>query len=361
MKEVFPGRPETETAKTNVIDFEAARHKRQAEQAPQMRRETMPPPSKEEREERNTVKRQQRIKEELGKTGGQPKGEHTEQQASGTPEDKRLFDEIFGGMTEEQINAHNEQFKARREREQAEKERLHEEALKHYTKHQERLAAMTPEERAAYERDLERTMTGLTPITPEEWKNLIRTMSANVKRQEREKAAWVAERDPRYDPMTGDLLEADEFPLSATSEYYFDGSTRPRRFIPPDSPHLKDYKPLQVEEGGEKIPESEYHERLAKRLQKAGFVEVEPTLADKASFEQTQWFRSLSPADKALYLQEAMREMTRSKAFEGAAEKETAGEKVAKIIELLINFLIALISPEVAAELEEKESTQKAA
>ena len=41
---------------------------------------------------------------------------------------------------------------------------------------------------------------------------------------QRKKAAWMHERDPRYDPMTGDLLEPDEHPLSPTSEYYFDGT-----------------------------------------------------------------------------------------------------------------------------------------
>ena len=108
------------------------------------------------------------------------------------------------------------------------------------------------------------------------------------------------------------------------------------------------------------MPESEYHERLAQRLQKAGFVEVEPTLADQASFEQTQWYRSLSPTEKMHYLQEAMQEMTGERPW----NKETAGgkegEKFAKFIAFLIDFLIALISPEVAAEMQKKESSQMA-
>jgi hypothetical protein len=173
------------------------------------------------------------------------------------------------------------------------------------------------------------------------------------------KEALIHAGDPRYDPMTGDHLEPDEFPLSPTSEYYFDGKTRPRRFIPPDSPHVKNYKPLQIdEEGG--VPESEYHERLVARLQKAGFVEVEPTLADKASFEQTQWYRSLSPAEKIQYLQEAIQDMTRERPWNKETTGGKAGEMFAKFIALLIDFLIALISPEVAAEIQKKESAQKA-
>jgi hypothetical protein len=312
------------------------------------------------REERYSARRQQHIIEEITRTGGQPKDDQRQQQTSETPEDRRLFDEIFGGETVEQINAHNEQFKARSEKEQAEKERLHEEAREQYARHQERLAAMTPEERESYDRRIEKIREGMKPLTREEWTQLFRTWATNMKRGEREKAAWIAERDPRYDPMTGDLLEPDELPLDQTASYVFDGKTRPRRFLPPDSPYLKDAQPLQTE-GDEKEPESPYHERLAKRLLKAGFVEVEPTLADKASFEKTQWFRNLPPDAKMAFLQEAMREMTRSKAFDGAVEKETAGEKAARFIDLLINFLIALISPEAAGELEKEESAQKAA
>jgi hypothetical protein len=170
-------------------------------------------------------------------------------------------------------------------------------------------------------------------------------MSANMKRQERAKAAWVHERDPRYDPMTGDLLEPDEFPLDAKAEYYFDGKERPRRFIPPDSPHLNDYKPLETENEQE-VSEGEYRDRLVNRLRKAGFVEVEPTLMDKVLYEKTRWFENLPPEAKIDFLQEALREVTQ----ERLQNEDTAGEKFAQMIELVIEFVIALFKSTAEAE-----------
>ena len=360
MTEVHTGRPETQQPKSNVIDFEAARQKRHAGEKSQMRRSVMPPPTQADREERDSGKRQQRIKEELAHTIHHPVDSIAQQQGTRTHEDDKLVNDILGGQSEDQIDARNEQIKARREKEQTEKEKVREEALEQYKKYQQYLAAMTPEEREEREREHERIRTEFNQLTPEKWKQLMHKMHTTVKAMEREKAAWIAERDPRYDPMTGDLLEPDEHPLSPTSEYYFDGKTRGRRFIPSDSPHLKTYKPLQIDESEEQVPESEYHERLAHRLQKAGFVEVEPTLADKASFEQTQWYRSLSPTDKMQYLQEAMREMTGERPWNKETAGEKAGEKFAKFIALLIDFLIALISPKAAEEMQKKESSQRA-
>jgi hypothetical protein len=218
-----------ENQKTNVIDFEAARQKRQAGQKPQIRTLT-PPPTRSEREERDTASRQKLIKEEL-KHPAPPADSQTQQQAERTQEGDELVNEVSGGQTDEQIAAHNEKIKVRQEKEQAEKERFHEEAHKQYAKYHERLAAMTPHEQEAYDRRIEKIRAGVKPLTPEEWSQLLRTWMADIRRGEREKAAWIAKRDPRYDPMTGDLLEPDEFPLSATSEYYFDGKTRGRRFI----------------------------------------------------------------------------------------------------------------------------------
>jgi hypothetical protein len=202
---------------------------------------------------------------------------------------------------------------------------------------------LTPEERkerGEWEKDHTRQ-----PLTPDELKELFTDRQAHIQAMQREKAAWLHERDPRYDPMTGDLLEPDEHPLSPTSEYYFDGQTRPRRFVPGDSPHLDKYKQVQIDEEHLQ-PEGEYHERFVNRLLKAGFVEVEPTLADEASFEQTQWYRSLSPSEKMQFLQESMREMTHGKSSNKETAKETPGEKFAKFIQLLIELLIALIDPE---------------
>ena len=266
---------------------------------------------------------------------------------------------MFGGETEEQINAHNERFKADREKEQQEKEKVREEALKQYEQYHARLAAMTPEEREAWERKKEETGTP-RKFTPEELTQLIFKMHANMQALQRKKAAWMHERDPRYDPMTGDLLEPDEHPLDPTAEYYFDGTTRPRRFVPGDSPHLDKYKEVQIDEEDVQ-PEGEYYDRLVNRLLKAGFVEVEPTLADKASFEQTQWYRSLSPSEKMQFLRKSMQEMTRSRSF----DKETAGGKVAKtigeFIELMIDFLVAFIKPEMIEEEDRDKPTHKAA
>ena len=356
MVEVHTRQPETQQQKSSVIADEAAREKRQSEQEAQRHRPVMPPFSQEEREERHTAKRQQRNQEEPDHTQEPPNDGRAQQKSAWTPEEEKLFNVIFGGETEEQINARNERIKADREKEQQKKEKLREEAQKQYEKYQARLAAMTPEEREAWERRKEEIRTPVKPLTPDEFKQLLYKMHANVQAMRRKKAAWLHERDPRYDPMTGDLLEPDEHPLDPTAEYYFDGQTRPRRFVPGDSPHVKEYKQVQIDEEDAQ-PEGEYHERLVARLLKAGFVEVEPTLADKASFEQTQWYRSLSPSEKMQFLQESMREMTHGRSF----DKETAGEKFAKFIELLIDFLIALIAPEMIEQAHREQPAQKAA
>jgi hypothetical protein len=109
------------------------------------------------------------------------------------------------------------------------------------------------------------------------------------------------------------------------------------------------------------VSESEYHERLVARLLKAGFVEVEPTLADKASFEQTQWYRSLAPSEQMQFLQESMREMTHGKSFNKETKGETPGEKFAEFIKLLIELLIALIDPEMKEQANREKPAQKAA
>jgi hypothetical protein len=345
MIEVHTRRPEIQQQKSSVIAVEVARENRQAEQETQLHRPVMPPPSQADREERHTAKRQQHIKEELAYARRSTKDDHEQQKAAWTQEDDKLINEILGGKTEEQINAHNERVKIDSEKEQLKKEKLREEALKQYEKHQTRLAAMTPEEREEWDKRQEKIRTPLKPLTPEEFSQLLAKMHANVKAMQRKKAAWMHERDPRYDPMTGDLLQPDELPLDAAASYLFEGKTRPRRFLPPESPHLKDAKPLQTDGEGE-APESEYHERLLQRLLKAGFVEVEPTLADKASFEQTQWYRSLSPAEKMQYLRESMREMTGERPWDKKTAGEKAGKEFAKLISLFIDFLIALISPE---------------
>jgi len=359
MREIHTRGPETQQQEGSVKTSEAARENRQAEQEAQMHRPVMPPFSHEEREERNTADQQQRSNAETTHTEEQPNEGRAKQKAAWTPEDEKLFNVIFDGETEEERNTHNERIKAEREKEQQKKEKLREEALKQYEKHQARLAAMTPEEREAWEKQREKDRTR-KPLTPDEFQQLFTEMNANVQAMRRKRAAWLHERDPRYDPMTGDLLEPHEHPLDPTAEYYFDGQTRPRRFVPGDSPHLEKYKQVQIDE--EDIqPEGEYHERLVERLLKAGFVEVEPTLADKASFEQTQWYRSLSPSEKMQFLQESMRKMTHGKSSNKETAKETPGEKFAKFIKLLIELLIALIDPEMKEKADRDQPAQKAA
>ena len=217
---------------------------------------------------------------------------------------------------------------------------------------------LTPEERKERE-EWEKNHTR-QPRTSDELKELFIDRQAHVQAMQREKATWLHERNPRFDPMTGDLLEPDEHPLDPTAEYYFDGQTRPRRFVPGDSPHLDKYQQVQTDEE-DALPESEYHERLVNRLLKAGFVEIEPTLADKASYEQTQWYRSLSPSEKMQFLQESMREMTHGKSFNKDNAGETPGEKFAKFIKLLIELLIALIDPEMKEKADRDQPAQKAA
>jgi hypothetical protein len=107
---------------------------------------------------------------------------------------------------------------------------------------------------------------GRTP-PQEEWDAYQTDLQAKLQawraKKEREEALILHAGDPLYDPMTGDLLLPDEHALSSTSSYLFEGKTRPRRFLPPDSPFLQNAKPLQTE-GIEDVPETEYHERLVK-------------------------------------------------------------------------------------------------
>ena len=99
---------------------------------------------------------------------------------------------MFGGETEEQINAHNERFKADREKEQQEKEKVREEALKQYEQYHARLAAMTPEEREAWERKKEETGTPRQPLTPEELTQLIFKMHSKCSSHATQKSGVAA-------------------------------------------------------------------------------------------------------------------------------------------------------------------------
>jgi hypothetical protein len=340
MKEVHMSMPEAQQQNwVNTATRVGRNH--QAEQKSQTQRPERPPFSPEVKKERSSANLQPDITEEPTYTGDRFKNDNRQQKDSRRIEDDEIFNAVFGGETEEQINAHNERVSTDREKKRLNKEKQREEIRNLYEKHQARIAAMSPEEREAWERRKEKIRTPLKPLSTEELTQLLYKWHENVLASRREKAAWLHERDPRYDPMTGDLLESDEHPLSPTSEYYFDGKTRPRRFVPGDSPHLKDRNQLDIDEADIQ-PEGEKNQRLVERLLKAGFVEVEPTLADKASFERAQWYRNLSASEKMQYLKESMQEMTRR----GQFDKGNLSEKVAKFIEFFIDFLLALFTPE---------------
>jgi|RhiMetdeSRZDD1v2_1073273.scaffolds.fasta_scaffold37057_1 hypothetical protein len=167
------------------------------------------------------------------------------------------------------------------------------------------------------------TVTLDTEPTDEQWEEYYTDLQEKMHSWKAEKARREAVAlhagDPRYDPMTGDLLLPDEHPLNASAEYTFDGKNRVRSFVhpkarsflSPDSPLLNHRKPLQTDE--KDTSESESNERLVNRLLKAGFIEVEPTLMDEASFEKTQWYRSLSATEKMAYLQAYRQEMSLEK------------------------------------------------
>ena len=87
-------------------------------------------------------------------------------------------------------NAHNERFKADKEKEQQKKEKLHEDMLKGYEKYHARLAAMMPEEREAWERQWEKDRTRKR-LTPDELTQLLYEMHANVQAMRRKRAAWL--------------------------------------------------------------------------------------------------------------------------------------------------------------------------
>ena len=158
----------------------------------------------------------------------------------------------------------------------------------------------------------------------------------------RQKAAWIAERDPRYDPMTGDPLLPDEHPLDQTSEYLLTGKTRPRRFVPPDSPHLNNgYKPLQTN-GEEEVPESEYNERLVQRLRKAGFVEVEPVGSDWQFFAFRERLRHMSPYEIARDWQEYQWEARERLGLSEKTFGELLGELAFELFDIIMRLLLGL-------------------
>lgn len=144
--------------------------------------------------------------------------------------------------------------------------------------------------------------------TQEQWDAYYPDLQKKLEAWDTEKAKREHAGDPLYDPMTGELLKPDEHPLSATAEYLITGKTRPRRFVPPGSPHLKQYKALEIPEK-DLQPEGEYNERLVRRLLKAGFTEVAPVGDDWQYFAFCERLRKMSPYEVMQEWQEIQREM----------------------------------------------------
>jgi hypothetical protein len=184
--------------------------------------------------------------------------------------------------------------------------------------------------------------------TQEEWDAYATDLQAKMN-------AWHAEKvrkeaashagDPRYDPMTGDLLLPDELPLSPTSEYLLTGKTRPRRFIPPGSPYLHNgYKPLGQQEGDP--PESEYTQRRIKRLLKAGFVEVEPVGRDWQYFAFCERLRNISPNEVVRDWQEYQREARERLGLTDKTLREAFADLAFELFDLVMRLLLGLPTAE---------------
>jgi hypothetical protein len=198
---------------------------------------------------------------------------------------------------------------------------------------------------------------GTTP-TKEQWDEYYPDLQAKMKAWQVEKARREAVElhagDTRYDPMTGDLLKPDEHPLSPTSSYLIEGRTRPRRFLPPGSPGLKNAKRLQKDREGEQ-PESPSNERLVQRLRKAGFVEVEPDAWDKRYYAFCERLRNMSPEDVAKEWQELQRESRERLGINEKSFGEMLGELTFEVFDMLMRLLLGLPPEE-----EEKEKAQTA-
>src|SRR4029453_15681332 len=93
------------------------------------------------------------------------------------------------------------------------------------------LPAKEADKAASYTVTLDKTPTQA------QWDEYYPDLQAKMKAWKVEKARREAVElhagDPRYDPMTGDLLKPDEHPLSPTSSYFIEGRKPPRRFLPP--------------------------------------------------------------------------------------------------------------------------------
>jgi hypothetical protein len=180
----------------------------------------------------------------------------------------------------------------------------------------------------------------VTPGTPtkEQWDKWTEEMKTWRIAQNAQKGKAPPEGNARIDPLTGDTLQPNEFPLDPTTSYHLNGKARPRRFLPPDSSSLKTEKPLET--GGEEQEDPDT-QRLIQRLRKAGFVEVAPTPADQQRYEFSQWLNNLPPAERTQYLLDSLQQM-RGENLPFPYNDKNLGLKV---ISALFELILALLSP----------------
>jgi hypothetical protein len=202
-------------------------------------------------------------------------------------------------------------------------------------------AETTPEERERSQKKLAEESARIRAIPDEVIQANIRSWFRASQREEARKQAYIHAGDPRYDPMTGELLKPDEFPLSPTSEYLLQGKTRPRRFVPPGSPHVKAYKPLQLH-AVDTQPETEKNERRIQRLLKAGFTEVAPVGDDWQYFAFCERLRNMSPAEISEEWQEIQREMKQG--TPSVMEYDPGKDWLLQLCKMLKDMMQALIN-----------------
>jgi len=175
--------------------------------------------------------------------------------------------------------------------------------------------------------------------TQAQWDTYYPDLQKKLEAWNTEKAKREHAGDSDYDPMTGELLKPDEHPLSGTAEYLITGKTRPRRFVPPGSPHVKQYKPLNIPK--EDIhPEGERNERLVRRLLKAGFTEVAPVGDDWDYFAFCERLRNMSPYEVMRESQEMQRRMREGRPMEYIPENywlPSLYKKMSEYIQALID------------------------
>jgi hypothetical protein len=331
MKEGYTNIPGTETPTRSVIDSAPAPFHHQARENPQIHRALLKPPTQEDREKHQAgVKYSEKHTAALAEEAPKEREERIKRQEAlqkkwdhgATPEGTREFAALLvrqaknRGVLPPDIDHLWLNFPSG------------------WAEYRE-VPAGVPGEKPSYTVALDQTPT------KEQWDEYYPALQEKLQAWQEEKAKRVHAGDPRYDPMTGDLLKPDELPLSPTSEYLITGKTRPRRFVPPGSPHLKEYKPLQTNEEDNQ-PETEKNERHIRRLLKAGWTEVAPVGDDWQYFAFCERLRNMSPAEIAQEWQEIQREMK-----QGTQDYDPAKDWLLLLCKMLKDAMMALINEQI--------------